>query len=178
MDPFDEPEINALITEVETLKQLDWKNRDRFSDAVRALYEVLPNITSESRQTAKDLIDDLARHVLYRVHDSKTVTEIADTLQDPRYQSIPQKFQPTEAEERLVLDQQEWYQGTWGNYLAFLESRITPKKTKPFLWKKMNAIATDYARILMIHTYELVHNTTIAEIMASRDEAKKAEKVS
>ena len=177
MDPFDEPEINALITEIATEKQLEKRNRDRFSDSVKALYEVLPNIKSESRQTAKDMIDDLARHVLYRVHDSKTVTEIADTLQDPRYQSIPQEFKPTETEERLVLDQQEWY-GTWGKYMAFLESRVTPEKTKAFVWQKMHAIATDYARILMMHAYELVHDTSIAEIVASRDHTKKAEEAS
>ncbi|MBD3304257.1 hypothetical protein GF343_03860 [Candidatus Woesearchaeota archaeon] len=172
MDPCIESDIDALVTEVTAIKQLGRRNRDGFSDAVRTLYAVLPKIKAPMHEKAEAVIEDLARNVLYRVHDPKTVKEIADTLQDPRYQNTPHEFTPTETEEQLVLDKEEGY-GTWENYHTFLESKI--KDTKAFVWKKMTILAADYARISMMRAYEDITETTITEVPASREEAQKTE---
>jgi hypothetical protein len=175
MNEDEQEEISTLVKEITEEKQINSRQRFRLLNSINTLYAALPNIDTVPTETAKDLIEDLAINVLYRVHDPRTVREISETLQDPRYKDKPEDFELSEAEARLVIGCEEDY-ATWREYLSFLESRVRPETTPAFMWKQMNAVANDYARILMICKYEEAHGTQLVEIAASKQipETKKA----
>ncbi|MBW3004857.1 hypothetical protein KY310_03415 [Candidatus Woesearchaeota archaeon] len=175
MDPFKEKEVDALIEEIAATKQLDWRNRDGLSYAVKTLYDVLPEVKGPMHKRVAGIIEDLARHVLYRVHDNKTVAGIAKILGAERWQKMPPEFEPTEEEEALVCDK-EAYHGSWGRHLAFVGGPISGRKA--YLWRHMNASATDYARISLMWSYEQLHEVSIANLLEKRDHTKKAEEAS